>query len=152
MVKRILKLINYTPKKKLTCRIRNSVDDKIYRAAKNRADKLSLEDRDFIYQIHSERISYELHKPRYEIEYVTNEQWQEAGDSWINALKKLFPDEDLSKIMNWNQFVATFHLLLQNYDETTNNPIWIMDIFVEAEIWFNLEKQYPKIDKRRKSK
>lgn len=54
--------------------------------------------------------------------------------------------------MNWNQFVATFHLLLQNYDETTNNPIWIMDIFVEAEIWFNLEKQYPKIDKRRKSK
>lgn len=152
LVKRILKLINYTPKKKLTCRIHNSVDDKIYRAAKNRADKLSLEDRDFIYQIHSERISYELHKPRYEIEYVTNEQWQEAGDSWINALKKLFPDEDLSKIMNWNQFVATFHLLLQNYDETTNNPIWIMDIFVEAEIWFNLEKQYPKIDKRRKSK
>lgn len=152
LVKHILKLIKYKPKKKLTCRIHNSIDDKTYRAAKNRADKLSLEDRDFIYQIHSERISYELHKPRYEIEYVTNEQWQEAGDSWINALKKLFPDEDLSKIMNWNQFVVKFHLLFQNYEETTNNPRWIMDIFVEAEIWFNLEKQYPKIDKRRKYK
>ncbi|MGN2485998.1 hypothetical protein [Acinetobacter calcoaceticus] len=152
LVKHILKLIKYKPKKKLTCRIHNSIDDKTYRAAKNRADKLSLEDRDFIYQIHSERISYELHKPRYDIEYVTDEQWQEAGDSWINALKKLFPDEDLSKIMNWNQFVVKFHLLLQNYEETTNNPRWIMDIFVEAEIWFNLEKQYPKIDKRRKYK
>lgn len=152
LVKHILKLIKYKPKKKLTCRIHNSIDDKTYRAAKNRADKLSLEDRDFIYQIHSERISYELHKPRYKIEYVTNEQWQEAGDSWINALKKLFPDEDLSKIMNWNQFVFKFHLLLQNYEETTNNPRWIMDIFVEAEIWFNLEKKYPKIDKRRKYK
>ena len=152
LVKHILNLLEYKPKKKLTCRIHNSTDDKTYRAAKNRADKLSVEDRDFIYQIHSERISYELHKPRYKIEYVTNEQWQEAGDSWINALKKLFPDEDLSQIMNWNQFVVKFHLLLQNYEETTNNPRWIMDIFVEAEIWFNLEKQYPKIDKRRKYK
>lgn len=150
LVKHIVKLLEYKPPKKLTCRIHNSIDDKTYRAAKKRADKLSQEDRDFIYQIHSERISYELHKPRYEIEYVTNEQWQEAGDSWINALKNLFPNEDLSQIINWNQFVAKFHRLFQNYEETTSNPRWIMDIFVEAEIWENLEKNDPKIDRRRK--
>lgn len=150
LVKRILSCLSYKPKKKLTCRVHNSVDDKSYRAAKKRAAKLSQEHRDFIYQIHSERISYELHKPRYEIEYVTNEQWQEAGDSWINALKNLFPNEDLSQIMNWNQFVAKFHRLFQNYEETTSNPRWIMYIFVEAEIWANLEKNNPKIDRRRK--
>ncbi len=59
LVKHILNLLEYKPKKKLTCRIHNSTDDKTYRAAKNRADKLSVEDRDFIYQIHFERISYE---------------------------------------------------------------------------------------------
>ena len=152
LVKHILNLLEYKPKKKLTCRIHNSTDDKTYRAAKNRADKLSVEDRDFIYQIHSERISYELQRPRYEIEFVTNQQWKKFGDSWINALKNLFPNEDLSQIMNWNQFVAKFHLLFENYEETTTNPKWLMDIFVEAEIWLNLEKNNPKIDKRRNHK
>lgn len=52
--------------------------------------------------------------------------------------------------MSWNQFVAKFHLLFQNYEETTSNPRWIMDIFVEAEIWSNLKKNDPKIDGRRK--
>lgn len=150
LVKYILQVVETKPQKKLTCRIHNSIDEKAYKEAKNRADKLSQADRDFIYQIHSERISYELHKPRYEIEHVTNEQWQEAGDSWINALKNLFPNEDLSQIMSWNQFVAKFHLLFQNYEETTSNPRWIMNIFVEAEIWSNLEKNNPKIDRRRK--
>lgn len=152
LVKHILNLLEYKPKKKLTCRIHNSTDDKTYRAAKNRADKLSVEDRDFIYQIHSERISYELQRPRYEIEFVTNQQWKNFGDSWINALKNLFPNEDLSQIINWNQFVAKFHLLFENYEETTTNPKWLMDIFVEAEIWLNLEKNNPKIDKRRNHK
>lgn len=152
LVKHILNLLEYKPKKKLTCRIHNSTDDKTYRAAKNRADKLSVEDRDFIYQIHSERISYELQRPRYEIEFVTNQQWKKFGDSWINALKNLFPNEDLSQIINWNQFVAKFHLLFENYEETTTNPKWLMDIFVEAEIWLNLEKNNPKIDKRRNHK
>ena len=152
LVKHILNLLKYKPKKKLTCRIHNSTGDKTYRAAKNRADKLSVEDRDFIYQIHSERISYELQRPRYEIEFVTNQQWKKFGDSWINALKNLFPNEDLSQIINWNQFVAKFHLLFENYEETTTNPKWLMDIFVEAEIWLNLEKNNPKIDKRRNHK
>lgn len=144
--------VEFTKKKyDLTCRIHNSSNDKIYREAKKRAKLLSEVDRQYINQIHAERISYELHKPRYDVEFVTNEQWQNFGGSWIHALQKLFPNEDLSQIMNWNQFVAKFHLLFQNYEETTNNPKWIMDIFIEAEIWSNLEKKYPKIDNRKRN-
>lgn len=136
----------------LTCRIHNSKNDKVYREAKNRAKLLAEADRKFINQIHAERISYELHKPRYEIEFVTNEEWLNFGASWIEALQKKFPDENLKQIINWDQFVTKFHLLFENYEETTNNPKWIMDIFVEAEIWLNLEKNNPKIDKRRNPK
>lgn len=145
--------VEFTKKKyDLTCRIHNSSNDKIYRDAKKRAKLLSEVDRQYINQIHAERILYELHKPQNEVEFVTNEQWQKFGVSWIHELQKLYPNEDLSQIINWNQFVAKFHLLFQNYEETTLNPRYIMDIFIEAEIWSNLEKQYPEIDKRRKSK
>lgn len=144
--------VEFTKKKyNLTCWIHNSSNDKTYREAKKRAKLLSEIDRQYINQIHAERTSYELHKPRYELEFVTNEQWQKFGGSWIHALQKLFPNEDLSEIMNWNQFVAKFHILFQNYEETTNNPRWIMDIFIEAEIWSNLEKKYPKIDNRKRN-
>lgn len=143
--------VEYTKKKyNLTCRIHNSSNDKIYREAKSRAKLLSEVDRQYINQIHAERISYELHNSQSEVEFVTYEQWQKFGDSWIDALQKVFPNEDLTQIINWNQYVTKFHLLFENYEETTTNPRYIMDIFIEAEIWSNLEKNNPKIDRRRK--
>ncbi|MFX5640988.1 hypothetical protein ABTF02_13995 [Acinetobacter baumannii] len=134
----------------LTCRIHNSSNDKIYREAKNRAEFLSEEDRQFINQIHAERISCELHTSQQQIVYVTDEEWRNFGHSWIDALQTVFPNEDLTHISNWNQYVDKFHSLFENNEEATYNPQWIMDIFIEAEIWLNLEKNNPIIDRRRK--
>lgn len=133
----------------LTCRIHNTSNDKIYREAKNRAKFLSEEDRQFINQIHAERIFCELHTSQQQI-YVTDEEWLNFGQSWIDALQNVFPNEDLAYISNWNQYVDKFHSLFENNEETTYNPKWIMDIFIEAEMWLNLEKKYPKIDNRKR--
>ncbi|WP_436912798.1 hypothetical protein [Acinetobacter schindleri] len=137
---------------KLTCLEHSSSNDKSYREAKRLLEYLSIEDRKFIDQIRAERRAYELLVSDKNIDYVTNEEWQLLSSSWINALQTYFPDEDLNQIFTWKQYVEKMHKCFNNRFEKTYNPRWIMDIFVEAEIWFNLEKKYPKVDKRRKPK
>lgn len=135
---------------KLTCLEHSSTNDKSYREAKRLLEYLSTEDRKFIDQIHAERRAFELLVSDKDIDYVTIEEWELLSSSWIDALKTYFPNEDLSQISTWKQYVDKLHKCFNNRYETTYNPKWIMDIFIEAEIWSNLEKNNPKIDQRRK--
>lgn len=125
---------------KLTCSEHSAKNDKSYREAKRLLEYLSTADRKFIDQIHAERRAYELLVSDKDIDYVTIEEWELLSSSWIDALKTYFPNEDLSQISTWKQYVEKLHKCFNNRYETTYNPKWIMDIFVEAEIWLNLKK------------
>ncbi|MBF7684038.1 hypothetical protein I2F27_12105 [Acinetobacter sp. B5B] len=140
--------------KQLLCKKHESrpANDSIYRNARTKAKKLSKEDRAYIDQIHSERRLYEVlnfNKPF--DNKMTTKHWEATKSRWLGYLLELCPYAYISDIKSWDEFTARFHLLLDNEQEDTQVPLFIEDIYMEAKIWIELEKNHYKNDKRRKS-
>lgn len=126
-------------------------NDTFYRSARKKAKSLSEKDRQYIDQIHSERRLYEVLNFNKPVDYkMTAEQWEISKSKWLGYLNELCPFTDLSDINSWEKFTIRFHLLLDNELEDTQIPSFIEDIYIEAKIWDELQKNYYTIDKRRK--
>lgn len=126
-------------------------NDSFYRSARKKAKSLSEEDRQYIDQIHSERRLYEVLNFNKPVDHkITAEQWEISKSKWLGYLSELCPYTDLSDITSWEQFTIRFHLLLDNELEDTQVPSFIEDIYMEAKIWNELQRNYYATDKRRK--
>ncbi|RDC51521.1 hypothetical protein DVA85_13290 [Acinetobacter sp. RIT592] len=140
-------LIDLKAKKKSTC-LKHSplINEYQYRKAKKRALLLSEVDRKYIAQIHNERFYAESSsfgkrkaKMNDSANIMSKYQWDNVSSLWLNRLKELCPNADLTEISNWTEYTKKFHLLLENPEEDTTNPKWIEDIYVEAKIWLALK-------------
>ncbi|WP_180103441.1 hypothetical protein [Acinetobacter sp. YH12134] len=136
-------------KKKSAC-LKHSplINEYQYRKAKKRAKHLSDVDRKYIAQIHNERFfaeSSSFLKRNSEMKdsdhTMSKNQWDKEASVWLMRLNELCPNEDISEITNWNEYVKKFHLLLENYEENTSDPKWIEDIYLEAKIWLAVERK-----------
>ncbi|SEL34801.1 hypothetical protein [Acinetobacter sp. DSM 11652] len=128
-------------------------NDSFYRSARKNAKSMSEEDRQYIDQIHSERRLYEVVNFNKPVDHkMTTEQWEMSKSKWLGYLSELCPYiADLSDINSWDEFTTKFHLLLDNEFEDTQVPLFIEDIYMEAKIWIELQRNHYKNDKRRKS-
>ncbi|MEN8312519.1 hypothetical protein ABFO81_03050 [Acinetobacter baumannii] len=127
-------------------------NDSFYRSSRKKAQSLSEEDRQYIDQIHAERRSYEVFNFNKLVDHkMFAEQWEITKSKWLGYLLELRPYAYISDITSWDEFTTRFHLLLGNEHEDTKVPLFIEDIYVEAKIWIELEKNHYKNDKRRKS-
>lgn len=138
--------------KQLLCKRHESSEenDSFYRSARKKAKSMSEEDRQYIDQIHSERRLYEVLNFNNPIDYkMTAEQWETTKSKWFEYLSELCPYAHISDIVSWDEFTARFHFLLDNQHEDTQLPLFIEDIYMEAKIWIELEKNYHKSDRRR---
>lgn len=127
-------------------------NDSTYRSARKKAQSLSEDDRKYIDMIHSERRVFEVVNFNNQTEYkMSAEQWEITKSKWLGYLLELRPYAYISDITSWDEFTTRFHLLLGNEHEDTKVPLFIEDIYVEAKIWIELEKNHYKNDKRRKS-
>lgn len=126
-------------------------NDSIYRSARKKAKSLPEEDRQYIDQIHSERRLHEVLNFNKPVDHkITAEKWEISKSKWLGYLSELCPQADLSDISSWDEFTTRFHLLLDNEFEDTQVPLFIEDIYIEAKIWMNLERNHYMKDKRRK--
>ncbi|MFA2998490.1 hypothetical protein [Acinetobacter pittii] len=128
-------------------------NDSFYRSSRKKAQSLSEEDRQYIDQMHAERRSYEVFNFN-KIAYhkMSAEQWGITKSKWLGYLLELRPYAYISDITSWDEFTTRFHSLLGNKHEDTKVPLFIEDIYVEAKIWIEHERNYHKTDRRRKIK
>lgn len=86
------------------------------------------------------------------VEATIKYPWSEVSSDWNRAIY-FFPEiskrfiKPAESFANWNDFVASLFLALQETIETTRHPLWVIYIMKDAEAWFVAERKYS--DRRR---